>query len=227
MQRNESLTHAHLTTPRAAAIAGILFSALLIGALTLLWISIPVDPLDPGAWLVTSLNRVQFALSLMPFAGIAFLWFIGVLRDRLGESEDRFFATVFLGSGLLFLAMLFVASAILAAIITAYEAMPSQLLNSGTFVFARAFAFNIMNIYAIKMAGVFMALTSTLALRTGFVARWIALLGYPLALLLLFGNFLFDLNLAIFPLWVLVISGYILIDNFRQVQTSLPENASG
>ena len=163
----------------------------------------------------------------MPFAGIAFLWFIGVLRDRLGESEDRFFATVFLGSGLLFLAMLFVASAILAAIITAYEAMPSQLLNSETFVLARAFAFNIMNVYAIKMAGVFMAMTSTLGIRTGFVARWIALLGYPLALLLLFGNFLFNLNLAIFPLWVLVISGYILIDNFRQVQTSLPENASG
>jgi len=43
----------------------------------------------------------------LPFAGIAFLWFIGVLRDRLGELEDRFFATVFLGSGLLFLAMLF------------------------------------------------------------------------------------------------------------------------
>jgi hypothetical protein len=30
----------------------------------------------------------------VPFAGIAFLWFIGVLRDRLGEFEDRFFATV-------------------------------------------------------------------------------------------------------------------------------------
>ena len=43
----------------------------------------------------------------MPFAGIAFLWFIGVVRDQLGEVEDRLFSTVFLGSGLLFLAMLF------------------------------------------------------------------------------------------------------------------------
>jgi hypothetical protein len=48
----------------------------------------------------------------VPFAGIAFLWFIGVLRDRLGELEDRFFATVFFGSGLLFLGMLFLACAI-------------------------------------------------------------------------------------------------------------------
>jgi len=231
MQLREPLTHPHLTTPRAAAIAGILFSALLIGALVLMWLAVPADPHDPGAWLVTSLDRVAFALGLLPFAGIAFLWFIGVLRDRLGESEDRFFATVFLGSGLLFLAMLFVASAIFAAIIAAYEAMPSQLMNSATFAFARAFAFNIMNVYAIKMAGIFITLTSTLALRTGFVARWIALLGYPLALLLLFGNILFDLNLAIFPLWVLLISVYILIDNFRQVPVpplqKLSEQAAG
>jgi hypothetical protein len=41
------------------------------------------------------------AVNQVPFAGIAFLWFIGMLRDRLGEFEDRFFATVFFGSGLL------------------------------------------------------------------------------------------------------------------------------
>ena len=46
-------------------------------------------------------------LYLVPFAGIAFLWFIGVVRDRIGEREDKFFATVFFGSGLLFVAMLF------------------------------------------------------------------------------------------------------------------------
>ena len=55
---------------------------------------------------------MAIALNLVPFAGIAFLWFIGVLRDRIGEREDRFFATVFLGSGLLFVAMIFVAAGI-------------------------------------------------------------------------------------------------------------------
>ena len=45
---------------------------------------------------------------LVPFAGIAFLWFIGVVREQLGNVEDRLFSTVFLGSGLLFLAMLFI-----------------------------------------------------------------------------------------------------------------------
>jgi hypothetical protein len=68
-----------------------------------------------------------------------FLWFIGVLRDRLGELEDRFFATVFFGSGLLFLAMLFASAAVAGGIIIAYGARPEGLLDSATFTFARAF----------------------------------------------------------------------------------------
>lgn len=215
MKSVESLSSAQLKTPRAAAIAGIVFSALLISALAILWRAVPANPMDPGAWLVTSRHEVAFALSLTPFAGVAFLWFIGVLRDRLGDREDRFFATVFFGSGLLYLAMLFAAAAVLGAIITAHSATTPQFAGSATFIFARAFAYNITNLYAIKMAGVFMIMTSTLAIRTGFVPRWIAILGYALALLLLFSNFLFDLNLILFPLWVLLISIYILADNFR------------
>ena len=71
------------------------------------------------------------------------------------------------------------------ALIIAYAAEPSQLLGSATFTSAHASAYEIMNIYAIRMARVFMIATSTLALRTGFIARWIALLGYAVALLLL------------------------------------------
>ena len=48
---------------------------------------------------------------IIPFAGIAFLWFLAVLRRRIGHGEDQFFATVFLGSGFLYIAMLFAADA--------------------------------------------------------------------------------------------------------------------
>ena len=108
--QNEPLTRANLKTPKAAAIAGILFSVLLLAVFWLLRTSFPADPQEPGSWLRSSLGSVALALNLMPFAGIAFLWFLGVLRDRLGQQEDRFFATVFFGSGLLFLAMLFTAA---------------------------------------------------------------------------------------------------------------------
>ncbi|MGO9219616.1 MAG: hypothetical protein ACLP5E_17910, partial [Streptosporangiaceae bacterium] len=69
-----------LRTPRSAAVAGILFSVLLITALTLLELSVPAHPGAPGTWLTDSRRRtaVAIALNLVPFAGIAFLWFIGV-----------------------------------------------------------------------------------------------------------------------------------------------------
>jgi hypothetical protein len=216
MQSETTLTAAHLRAPRAAAIAGILFAVLLIASFLLLRRSIPADPLEAGVWLETNANSVTMALNLLPFAGIAFLWFIGVLRDRLGEREDRFFATVFLGSGLLFLAMLFMSAAMVGGLIIAYTADPTRIVGSTTFTSARAIAYEVMNIYAIKMAGVFMIATSTLALRTRFIARWIAFLGYALALLLLLSSRYIEGILLVFPLWVLLISLYILIDNLRR-----------
>ena len=108
------LTSKALRTPRAAAIAGIAFALLLGTALVLFRIAVPADPRDAGAWLDDPWrkNSVEVALNLIPFAGLAFLWFVGVIRDRIGAAEDRFFATVFLGTAFLFVGMLFVAAAL-------------------------------------------------------------------------------------------------------------------
>jgi hypothetical protein len=86
----------------------------------------------------------------VPFAGIAFLWFIGVVRDRLGAHEDRFFATVFFGSGILFLAMFFAAAAVAGATIVAYHAAPDQVIESGALVFGRAIIAQIKNVFALS-----------------------------------------------------------------------------
>jgi hypothetical protein len=85
MKQEANLIRARLKTPRAAAIAVSFFSVLLITGLVLFRLSVRADPLEAGTWLKTSSNRVAPALNLVPFAGIAFLWFIGVLRDRLGN----------------------------------------------------------------------------------------------------------------------------------------------
>ena len=126
MQQETPLTRERLTTPRAAAVAGILFSVLLIVSLTLIRSAIPADTQDAKAVLSGSSSSILLALNLLPFAGIAFLWFIGVVRDRLGAYEDRFFATVFLGSGLLFLAMLFTSAAVAGGLMIAYGAAPAS-----------------------------------------------------------------------------------------------------
>src|SRR5262249_22293479 len=211
-----SLTRANLKTPKAAAIAGMLFSMLLIAAFWLLRTSIPADPQESGAWVRGNPGSVALALNLMPFAGIAFLWFIGVLRDRLGQQEDRFFATVFFGSGLLFLAMLFTSAAIMGAILIAFAMQPEELIGSATFHFARAAAYSLVNVYMIKMASVFMITTSTVAIYTGIAPRWLAILGLVLALILLFGSFYISWSFLVFPLWVFLVSASIFNDSIRQ-----------
>jgi len=216
MPENGTLTHAQLKTPKAAAMAGIAFSLLIFAILGLLRHSIPVDPLEAGAWLASDTRTIAAALNMVPFAGVAFLWFIGVLRDRLGHLEDRFFATVFFGSALLFLAMLFTSAAIIGAVmLVASVSEPNELMNSATFRLARASSYIIMNVYAIKMAAVFMISTSTVVIRTGIVPRWIALLGFLLALVLLIGSSFISWSFAVLPVWVLLISVYILVDNLR------------
>jgi len=205
------MTGAHLRTPRAAAIAGVVFSVLLFAVFVLMRHSVPRDPLETGAWLQTGTTNVVIALNLVPFAGIAFLWFVGALRDKLGQREDQFFATVFLGSGLLLLAMLFAAAAVVGAIILAFHAAP-EMVNSATFHFGRGMAYGMINIYVVKTASVFMITTSTIGVYTGFTPRWLAFGGYAVAAILLIGSYYFDWSLVVFPIWVLLISISILAD---------------
>jgi uncharacterized BrkB/YihY/UPF0761 family membrane protein len=151
-------------------------------------------------------------MNLVPFAGVAFLWFVGVLRDRLGAREDRFFATVFLGSGFLLLAMLFAAAAVVGAIIVAFHAAPAALIHSATFHFARGLAYGMINIYLAKTAAVFMITTSTIAIYTRLTPRWLAIGGYVIAVVFLIGSSHFSWGLLVFPLWVLLVSLTMLRD---------------
>jgi len=209
-----------LRAPRAAAIAGIVFSLLLIASVVLVRISVPTDLDDGGAWLASSSNgKVALAMNLVPFAGVAFLWFIGVLRDRLGANEDKLFATVFLGSGLLFLSMLFMAAALIGSILLVHESSGGSAQAPEVFRFARIAAYEILNIYAIKMAGVFMVVTSTLGLRTRFIARWVAFAGFAVAATLLLASRSNEWMVLVFPLWVLLLSLYILVDNLGAAVT--------
>ena len=206
------LTHDRLRTPRAAGVAGILFSLLLFATFALMRLSVPGDPFEAGAWLGHRLQYVTIAMNLIPFAGVAFLWFIGVLRDRLGAREDQFFATVFLGSGLLLLTMLFAAAAVFGAIIIAFQATPEALEHSATFHFARGLAYGMINVYLVKTAAVFMITTSTIALYTRLTPRWLAIGGYFVAAVLLFGSYYVNWSLMVFPFWVLLVSLSILRD---------------
>jgi hypothetical protein len=215
MEDKGNVIAAELKAPRAGAVAGILFSLLLIISVVLIRLSVPDSPDDPGAWLAHSAKSVSLGLAVLPFAGIAFLWFMGVLRDRMGSHEDRFLATVFLGSGILFLAITFASFSVTGGLMTAYEAVPGTVMDSGTYHFARALGYQLANVYALRMAGVFMMSTCTIAIRIGTFPRWMAFLGYGLALFLLLSIGRFGWAPLVFPVWTLVISVYVLFANFR------------
>lgn len=192
IQQSAPLIRDRLKTPRAAAIAGILFSVLLSTTLVLLHISVPAASQETPARLAGGTDTVVLALNPVPFTGIAFLRFIGVVRDRVGAYEDRFFASVFLGSGLLFLAMFFPAAAVGGATLIALKTAPRTKIESGAYAFGRTITAQIMNVYALRMAGVFMISTATIAIRTRILPRWITLPGYALALLLLVSSHFVD-----------------------------------
>lgn len=146
-----------LRTPRAAGTAGLVFAVLLALAIVLMRIALPAGnagdaTVDPGErW------AVRTALEILPFAGIFFLWFMGALRAHVGEAEDRFVATVFLGSGLLFVATMYGAGAAAGTVLN--ESQPSN--------FGRHFAYTLMTTYALRMAAVFIFTASSIGHRLG------------------------------------------------------------
>ena len=204
-----------LRTPRAAALAGIVFSVLLISSLALLRASVPANPAVPGSWLTDSGKRAAVAvgLNLIPFAGIAFLWFIGVIRDRIGAHEDRFFATVFLGSGLLFVGKMFVAAAFAGGLIAGTSSSGSP--GTDTLALGRNVTSILLNVYSMRMAAVFTLTTVTIARRTEIVSRWLTVAGVVTAVVLLVGVGISPWVELLFPVWILAVSIEILASRPR------------
>jgi hypothetical protein len=190
-----------LSTPRAAAAAGVLFALLFGAALVLIRTALP-DGAEPGSqWLVAGGSNLKTAAMLMPFAGISFLWFMGVVRDGFGRYEDKFFSTVFVGSGLLFLAMMFLAAAVGAGLERSGAAVSSDIATFGQMILLA-----VSKTYALRMAAVFMISLATIWLKTGLMPRWLVIVTYVAAVGLLFAG---DLSLWLvlaFPVWVFVVS---------------------
>jgi hypothetical protein len=220
---NEFIIRRELRSPRAAAIAGFIFSLLMI---TIMLLSMSMAGVTPeeitGAWLEGWSDTVALILTLTPFAGIAFLWFTGVIRDRLGHNEDRFFATVFLGSSIIFVLLLFTWAAVFGAVINV-----AAQLDNDLYVFAFALMGQIIGNYALRMAGVYMLAIAGLWHRTQHVPRWLSLITYVLALgFLVTGNRIAEARF-IFPAWVLLVSLRILILTYREEREQPGATAPG
>jgi hypothetical protein len=200
-----------LRTPRSAAVAGILFAFLFGATIILIRVKMPEGVGDSAEWAVSQAGGISTAAKLMPFAGITFLWFIGVVRDNLGHYEDRFFASVLIGSGLLFLAMMFVSTAIAAGLIASSGVVTDPAAHADVASFGTAMVASTCKTYAVRMAAVFMMSLAAIWLKTGLMPRWLVGATYVVAVgLLIAGDVSMWLTLA-FPGWVLLVSVLILL----------------
>ncbi|OKK20375.1 hypothetical protein AMK16_07690 [Streptomyces sp. CB00455] len=199
-------TSERMETPRAAGAAGLAFAVLLAAAIVLMRLAVPAAdaadaPVDPDLrW------AVRTALEIVPFAGIFFLWFMGALRAHAGEREDRFVSTVFLGSGFVFVATLFVAAAAAGTVLD--ETTPSG--------FGRHYAYTVLATYGMRMAAVFVFTTSTIGRRLGVFPRPLTLLGYAAGLILLVVGSSVPWSELVVPVWAFTISLHILRTGMRQ-----------
>ena len=180
--------HQALRTPRAAGVVGVIFALLLGTAIVLVRLTLPEDLDDVSkAWISNASRRdtLQTALGLIPFAGIFFLWFMGTVRARIGDAEDKFVSTVFLGSGLLFVATLFGAAAAAGGLLAAADA-PGAASGPQLQSFGLDFTYGLLTTYSMRMAAVFTLATSSIGHQLGVLPRWLSILGYLVALTLLF-----------------------------------------
>jgi hypothetical protein len=207
-------TRRTIRAPWAAGLAGILFAILFTSGLVLI---------RSGPWTAASdaelaeIFRTQRdfptligGLYLAPFAGIMFLWFIAVVRDQVGSREDQFFATVFIGSGLLFVATLFAASALAVAPMVGYRYLGQPAPTEADIELVRSIAYTLLFAFATRAGSVFLFTTATIGLRSGAFPRWVALTGYALGLAMLIAVSFWDWVVLVLPGWVAVLSIFIL-----------------
>jgi hypothetical protein len=200
-----------LSTPRAAAVAGVLFALLFGAVIVLVRTTLPEHAEYGTQWADSGRDRLKIAAVLMPFAGITFLWFIGVVRDGFGRLEDKFFASVFLGSGLLFLAMTFSATGVGVALSSSHAFTQDVAAHAEVVAFGQMLTLTLTKTYALRMAAVFMISLATIWLKTGLMPRWLVGVTYLVAVgLLLSSDISMWLTLA-FPIWVLVVSVLLLV----------------
>ena len=196
------------------AVIGVVFAVLCTGSLGLIRVAVPSELHDPGIWLSDPGLRhwVDLGLQLARLVAIVFLWFMAALRSRLGSLDDPFFSTLFLGSGLLSAAMLFVSGAVARGILATFDGGSTNLLQDSAYVFARTTSYTLVNTFAVKAAAMFMFVCSTIGHRTGLMRRPEYMVGYLFGLVLL-------LVITDFA-WIFVLFPVVGVDGERRASQS-------
>jgi hypothetical protein len=210
--------------PWAASVAGLLFAALFTGSLLLMRLQPTLGASDQELAEIYARGEDLAAfiggLYLAPFAGIMFMWFMAVVRDQIGEREDQFFATVFLGSGLVFVAMYFAAIAVASAPVVGVRYLGLDAPTSGEIELFQQVSYSLMFGFATRAAAVFLMAMASIGLRSGVFPRWFSRVGYAVAILMLVVVAFWDWIILALPAWIALVSAYILRRERRRARAA-------
>jgi hypothetical protein len=171
----------------------------------------PALPPAAAVWHAGSSGRaaLHWALTLLPFGGIAFLWFMGALRAYVGEAEDKFVATVFLGSGVLFVATLFALATSAGGMLDVTSAHGGE-SQPQLWEYGHHFTYTLLSSYSMRMAAAFTFTTTKIGHLLGLFPRWLVWSGHLVGIFLLFVVTSVRWSELVFPVWVLMVSCYML-----------------
>ena len=209
----------------AAALAGIAYSILAVVALTRIssYPSLDLPESDLTAWFDDDANQALLvgSLGLASVSAIAFLWFVAVIRRRLGEREDRFFATVFFGSGIAYVVIWLVGAAVLAGPAIAMTVLDAAEVSPASASLAGGVGAALLLVVAPRIEAVFIFTTSTVILRGQVLPNWLALVGYGAGTVMFLAPIIYPPLAYVFPVWVFAVSVVLL---FLRPRTLDPTN---
>ena len=200
----------------AAAVAGIAYSVLAGLALIRLsrFPSLELSDAALTAWFDDPAHQAWLvgALTAASFSAVAFLWFVAVIRRRLGDREDKFFATVFFGSGIAYVAIWMVGATALAAPAIATTLVDGATVSSESASLAAGVGAGLVLVVAPRLQAVFVFSTSAVILRSRVLPKWLALVGYAIGLGMIAMPLVAQPVGVAFPVWVFMVSIVILIN---------------
>ena len=149
-------------------------------------------------------------LQVLVFSTIAFLWFVGVVRGRIGDREPKLFGTVFLGASILLAALLFLGATLLAAP-AILVAVADEAPDPDSTSLLRAAAAVVLSVFLPRVATLVMFSTASLGRATGGLPRWLVLVTFGIGLFELVNVTVATPTVFLVPAWIALVSVVLLV----------------
>jgi hypothetical protein len=229
----DAADHEAVRYARLSGVMGIVFAALFVVGLVLVHRS-PSLALPDADYAQFYADGGQHVLvtagtSIMPFAGIAFLWHMTTIRLLVRARTPAPPAIpegLQLLSGAMFVILLLAGIGAAGATALLMDLTDAPLSSVGVARALSGLGYGLVFVYAIRGAGMYAITTTTLLRKAGILSRWVAVLGYVAAAVLLVSTTYNPLVVLVFPAWVVLVSVEVLIRAGRPGDRGSLENGN-